>query len=177
MDSRFTKIFLLFLILVGITNSIAAQNVIYFNYNDGTQNSYALQDVRKLDFNGDNINLHLNDGSIFTWNINTIGFYDYNVNSSLNIEDILHKANDWDVSIFPTPSDGNQSIKLKLPQATDLSFSIIDISGKQIYQQQLGALSKGEYTFPIDWSNASAGSYTIILTSNDFSVTKKLIKK
>jgi hypothetical protein len=177
MNLKFAKIFLLFLILAGRTDSIAAQNILYFNYIDGTQNSYALQDVRKLDFNGDNINLHLYDGSIFTWNINTIGFYDYNVNSSLNIEDILHKANDWEVSVFPNPSDGNQSVKLKLPQATELSFSIIDNYGKQIYQQQLVALSCGEHTFPIDWSNSSAGSYTIILKSNGFSVTKKLIKK
>lgn len=177
MDLRFIKIFLLFLILLGKTNSITAQNVLYFNYNDGTQNSYALHDVRKLDFNGDNINLHLNDGSIFTWNINTIGFYDYSVNSSVSIEEILHKANDWEVSVFPNPSDGNQTIKLKLPQATELSFSIIDNSGKQIYQQQLGALSSGEHTFPIDWSDSSQGSYVIILKSNDFSVSKKLIKK
>jgi hypothetical protein len=177
MDSRFTKIFLLFLILVGITNSIAAQNVIYFNYNDGTQNSYALQDVRKLDFNGDNINLHLNDGSVFTWNVNTIGYYDYNTNTSLNIDDMLHKANDWDVNVFPNPSDGHQTLKLKLPQATELSFSIMDISGKKIMQQQLGSLSKGEHSIPLEWSNTAAGSYSIILNSKDFSVTKKLIKK
>ena len=30
---------------------------------------------------------------------------------------------------------------------------------------------------PLDWSNATAGSYSIILNSKDFSVTKKLIKK
>jgi hypothetical protein len=177
MNLNFQKLLLLFLILAGTTNTVTAQNVLYFNYNDGTQNSYALQDVRKLDFTGDNINLHLNDGSIFTWNINTIGFYDYNPNSSVSIEEILNKANDWEVSIFPNPSDGNQNIKLKLPQASEVSFSIIDNSGKQIYQQQLGALSSGEHTFPIDWSDSSAGSYTIILKSNDFSVSKKLIKK
>ena len=177
MNSRFTKVIFLYLISLGVANSLNAQSAIYFSYNDGSQNSYALQDVRKLDFNGDDINLHLNDGSVFTWNVNTIGYYDYNTNTSLNIDDMLHKANDWDVNVFPNPSDGHQTLKLKLPQATELSFSIMDISGKKIIQQQLGSLSKGEHSIPLEWSNAAAGSYSIILNSKDFSVTKKLIKK
>ena len=177
MNSRLIKKIFLYLILLGMSNAVNAQNAIYFSYNDGSQNSYALQDVRKLDFNGDDINLHLNDGSVFTWNVNTIGYYDYNTNTSLNIDDMLHKANDWDVNVFPNPSDGHQTLKLKLPQATELSFSIMDISGKKIIQQQLGSLSKGEHSIPLEWSNAAAGSYSIILNSKDFSVTKKLIKK
>ena len=177
MNSRFTKAVFLFLILIGLSNLVNAQSSIYFSYNNGTQNSYALQDVRKLDFNGDNINLHLNDGSVFSWNVNTIGYYDYNTNTSLNIDDMLNKANNWEVNVFPNPSDGHQTLKLKLPQATELSFSIMDISGKKIIQQQLGSLSKGEHSIPLEWSNAAAGSYSIILNSKDFSVTKKLIKK
>ena len=177
MNSRLIKKIFLYLILLGMSNAVNAQSAIYFSYNDGSQNSYALQDVRKLDFNGDDINLHLNDGSVFTWNVNTIGYYDYNTNTSLNIDDMLHKANDWDVNVFPNPSDGHQTLKLKLPQATELSFSIMDISGKKIIQQQLGSLSKGEHSIPLEWSNAAAGSYSIILNSKDFSVTKKLIKK
>jgi hypothetical protein len=177
MNSIITKAILLFLISVGIGKTVNAQSAIYFSYNDGSQNSYALQDVRKLDFNGDNINLHLNDGSIFTWNVNTIGYYDYNLETPLNIEDILHKANDWDVNVFPNPSDGHQTLKLKLPLLTELSISIIDISGKQVIQQKLGTLSKGEHSIPLEWSNAESGSYSIVLNSKDFSVTKKLIKK
>ena len=156
------------------TVGLRAQSI-YFNYTNGTNASYNLEDVRKITFDADIMNLHFWDSSVYAWNVSTIGYYQYD--ASLNVHEWLNIANAWDVSIYPNPSDGNQSIKLKLPQATELSFSIIDISGKQIYQQKLGELSKGEYTFPIDWSNASAGSYTIILKSNDFSVTKKLIKK
>ena len=177
MTSRLAKSFFLFLISVGIGKTVNAQSAIYFSYNDGSQNSYALQDVRKLDFNGNDINLHLNDGSIFTWNVNTIGYYDYNTNTPLKIDDILHKANDWDVNVFPNPSDGHQTLKLKLPQATELSISIIDLSGKQVFKQQLGNLTKGEHSIPLDWSNFADGSYNVVLNSNDFSVTKKLIKK
>ena len=177
MSQKIFKILIILIIHSGLINEVTAQSAIYFSYNNGTQNSYALQDVRKLDFNGDDINLHLNDGSVFTWNVNTIGYYDYNTNTSLNIDDMLHKANDWDVNVFPNPSDGHQTLKLKLPQATELSFSIMDISGKKIIQQQLGSLSKGEHLIPLEWSNAAAGTYSIVLNSKDFSVSKKLIKK
>jgi Secretion system C-terminal sorting domain len=177
MTTKFTKAIFLYLISVGMAKSVNGQNAIYFNYNDGTQNIYALQDVRKLDFNGDDINLHLNDGSIFTWNVSTVGYYQYSSSTQLNVEDFLHEANDWDVFIFPNPSDGHQTLKLKLPQATELSFSILDISGKQIFQQQIGPLSKGEHLLPLDWSNAADGSYCIVLNSKDFAVTKKIIKK
>jgi hypothetical protein len=177
MSQNIFKALIILLIHSGLNNESKAQSAIYFSYNDGSQNSYALQDVRKLDFNGNDINLHLNDGSIFTWNVNTIGYYDYNTNTPLKIDDILHKANDWDVNVFPNPSDGHQTLKLKLPQATELSISIMDISGKKIIQQQLGSLSKGEHSIPLEWSNAAAGSYSIVLNSKDFSVTKKLIKK
>jgi hypothetical protein len=177
MSLKIFKVLTVLLIHTGLINEINAQSSINFSYNDGSQNSYALQDVRKLDFNGNDINLHLNDGSIFTWNVNTIGYYDYNTNTPLKIDDILHKANDWDVNVFPNPSDGHQTLKLKLPQSTELSISIIDISGKKIFQQQLGNLTKGEHSIPLDWSNSAAGSYSVVLNSKDFSVTKKLIKK
>jgi hypothetical protein len=177
MNSRLAKTIFFFLISLGIGIKVNAQSAIYFSYNDGSQNSYALQDVRKLDFNGNDINLHLNDGSIFTWNVNTIGYYDYNTNTPLKIDDILHKANDWVANVFPNPSDGHQTLNLKLPQASEISISIIDISGKQLFQQQLGSLAKGEHSIPLDWSNSVAGSYNVVLNSKDFSIIKKLIKK
>jgi hypothetical protein len=177
MISRHTKAIFFFLISVGLGKSVNAQSAIYFSYNDGSQNTYALQDVRRLDFNGDNINLHLNDGSIFSWNLNTIGYYDYNSNAPSQIDELLHKANDWDVNVFPNPSDGHQTLMLKLPQTTDLSISIMDISGKQVIQQQLGNLKKGEHSIPLDWTNSASGLYSIVLNSKDFSITKKLFKK
>jgi hypothetical protein len=165
------------LIYSGCMNEIFSQTEINFSFNDGSDNSYALEDVRKLDFNGDEMNLHLIDGSIFTWNVNTIGYYDYNSNNSSDIDDILHKINAWDVNVFPNPSVGNQTLSIKLPKGSELLVTIMDISGKIIIQQNLGMLPKGKHSIPLEWSNAPAGSYSIVLNSKDFSVSKKLIKK
>jgi hypothetical protein len=115
MQQKYFHILLFFLVTAGI-NQVYAQNAISFSYNDGTQNSYALQDVRKLDFSGNDLNLHLNDGSVFTWNVNTIGYYDYDTGTPLNIDNILQKVNDWSVHIFPNPSEGKQTLLLKLPR-------------------------------------------------------------
>ena len=177
MSQKIFKLLSVLLINSGLIYEINAQSSIYFSYNDGSQNSYALQDVRKLDFNGDEMNLHLIDGSIFTWNINTIGYYDYNTNTPLDIDDILHKVNSWDIDVFPNPSNGNQTLRIKLPKASELLIAVIDISGKIIIQQNLGMLPKGEHSIPLEWSHAASGSYSIVLNSKDFSVSKKLIKK
>lgn len=177
MSQKVLTVLICLFIYSGCINEIFAQADINFSFNDGSENSYALQDVRKLDFNGDEMNLHLNDGSIFTWNINSIGYYDYNTNTSLDIDDILHKVNSWDIDVFPNPSNGNQTLRIKLPKASELVIAIIDISGKIIIQQNLGMLPKGEHSIPLEWSHAAAGSYSIILNSKVFSVSKKLIKK
>jgi hypothetical protein len=176
MQQKYFHILLFFLINSGI-NKIDAQNAISFSYNDGTQNSYALQDVRKLDFSDNNLNLHLIDGSVFTWNVNTIGYYDYDAGTPLNIDNILQIANDWSVHIFPNPSEGKQTLLLKLPRAIELSYTLIDNQGKIIVQKTLGTLSKGEHSIPVEWSQAATGAYSIVISSGDFSITKKLIKK
>ena len=51
---------------------------IHFNYTDGTNNSYSLVDVRKITFDADLMKLHLWDGTVYAWNVSTIGDYQYN---------------------------------------------------------------------------------------------------
>ena len=80
MNSSFTKLFLLFLLLGVISISSKAQSI-YFNYTDGTNVAYNLIDVRKITFVSDEMNLQLMDGSIFSWNVSSIGHYQYDENS------------------------------------------------------------------------------------------------
>ena len=55
-----------------------------------TQSSYGLEDVRKITFDGDLMNLHLLDGSLYTWNVSTI----------LNVSFNLPKANDMSIALY-----------------------------------------------------------------------------
>ena len=63
--------------LLSIIASVNAQTI-DFNYTDGTTSSYNLNDIRKITFDVDIMNLHLWDGTIYSWDVNTIGQYEYN---------------------------------------------------------------------------------------------------
>jgi len=67
------KLFL-FISLMLFTTELNAQSI-HFNYTDGTNASYNLEDVRKITFDADVMNLHLWDGSVYSWNVSTIGYY------------------------------------------------------------------------------------------------------
>jgi hypothetical protein len=170
-----SKTGLLFIVAFLFTLGLRAQSV-FFNYTDGSANAYALQDVRKIDFSGELMNLHLLDGTVYTWNISSVGYYEYQTDTPLKIEDWLSKANDWQVKIYPNPSNGLQTLVLNLPKDEMLKLSIMDLSGKRVFEKDMGQLRKGEYALPLEFDGA-AGQYALVLRNAHFSVSKKLIRK
>ena len=157
------------------TLGLRAQSV-FFNYTDGSTNAYALQDVRKIDFSGELMNLHLLDGTVYSWNIGSVGYYEYQPDAPLKIEDWLSKANDWQAKIYPNPSNGLQTLVLSLPKDEMLKLSIMDLSGKLVFEKDMGQLRKGEHVLPLEFDGA-AGQYALVLRNPHFSVSKKLIRK
>jgi len=155
-------------------SSSKAQSI-FFNYTDGNTSAYALQDVRKIDFSGEMLNLHLNDGTEYSWNISTVGYYEYETDTPLKIEDWLGKANDRQVKIFPNPANGDQTVALVLPKEEQLQLQILDAAGKIVMDRDLGLLNKGEHSFPLGFKGA-AGQYTLVLRNTQYSVSKKLIR-
>ena len=81
------------LALVLLTVSSQAQSI-YFNYTNGTNASYLLEDVRKITFDNDVMNLHFLDGTLYAWNVSTIGYYQYE-ESALGVEEVLGRGNAW----------------------------------------------------------------------------------
>ena len=65
---------LLLLSFIGIVGIGNAQSI-HFNFIDGTNTSYNLEDLRKITFDADVMNLHMLDGSLYAWNVSTIGHY------------------------------------------------------------------------------------------------------
>jgi len=153
---------------------LGAQSI-FFNYTDGSASAYALQDVRRIDFSGEMMNLHLNDGTIYSWNIGTVGYYEYETDTPLKIEDWLGKANDRQVKIFPNPANGEQTVALVLPKDEQLMLQVLDATGKVAMERDLGRLHKGEHSFPLGF-NGAAGQYTLVLRNAYFSVSKQLIR-
>ena len=90
---------------INVCNCLSAQSI-YFEYSDGTNSSYAIDDVRKITFTDDIMNLHLHDGSSYSWDVESIDHYQYELNP-LQIDAILQKVNSMEVHVHPNPVDNN----------------------------------------------------------------------
>jgi hypothetical protein len=64
--------------------ALAQAQIVYFHFTDGTTQTYAVEDIRKLTFVGDEQVLWLNDGTQYTWNVSTIGQYEFQEASGNN---------------------------------------------------------------------------------------------
>lgn len=157
------------------TIGLRAQSI-HFNYTDGTNAAYNLEDVRKITFQGDEMNLHLLDGSLYAWNVSTIGHYEYE-ESTLNAQELLDKANAWNLSVFPNPTSTNFNVSFDLSQADEMSIAIYDMTGKVVLEKQLGKIAMGKHQEVINISALTNGAYVCQIAGGNNSITKQIIKK
>ena len=155
--------------------SVCYSQSLHFNYSDGTNASYNLEDVRKITFDADLMNLHLLDGSVYGWNVSTIGDYQYN-ESSLNVQEWLNSANAWEVVIFPNPTSTNLNLRYNLPKDDEITIALFDMQGKLILQKSLGKQVSGEQQQTLYVSNLPEGSYVCRIKGQHQTVTKTVIK-
>ena len=152
------------------TVGLRAQSI-HFNFTDGTNASYNLEDVRKITFDADLMNLYLLDGSVYAWNVSTIGDYQYNESSEW-----LNSANAWEVVIFPNPTSTNLNVLYNLPKEDDITIALFDMQGKLILQKRVGKQVSGEQQQTLDVSNLPEGSYVCRVKGQHQTVTKTVIK-
>ena len=149
---------------------------IYFNYTDGTNSSYNLEDVRKITFVADVMNLHLLDGSTYSWNVSTIGDYQYD-ETSLNVQEWLNNANTWEVNVFPNPTSSALTVRYNLPKADEVSIGLYDMQGKLILSKNTEKKAKGEHKEILDLTDVPLGTYVCRISGQKNTITKQLIKK
>ena len=117
-----------------LISTISFSQKIHFHYTDNTKSSYGLEDVRKITYEGDLMNLHLLDGSLYAWNVSTIEYYKYK-EAGLNTQELLNKANAWNLSVFPNPTSTNLNVSFNLPKANDMSIALYDLQGKVVLEK------------------------------------------
>ena len=159
-----------------LISTISFSQKIHFNYKDSTKSSYGLEDVRKITFDGDLMNLHLLDGSLYAWNVSTIGHYEYE-ETALNTQELLNKANAWNLSVFPNPTSTNLNVSFNLPKADKMSIALYDLQGKVVLEKQLGTKANGKHQEMLNISNLPNGAYVCRISGGHNSITKQIIKK
>jgi hypothetical protein len=154
---------------------LSAQSI-NFNYTDGTNAVYNLQDVRKVTFDQDEMNLHLWDGSIYAWNVSTIGYYKYD-ETTVNMQELLSDANTWQAIVFPNPVNNILQVQFNLPKEDGIKIALYDMQGKIIVEKNMGKQSSGLHLEMLDLSNLPAGSYVCIIAGKFNSIKKRVIKQ
>ena len=81
-------------------------------------------------------------------------------------------AHDFRFSISPNPNNGNFRIMYLLPQNKSGTLQIFNITGKEIYHQNLPPWSTLQY---ISLPKIADGVYQCTITSNNQRVNKKLV--
>jgi hypothetical protein len=156
-------------------NSLNAQSI-HFNYTDGTDASYNLEDVQNINFDADLMNLQLLDGTVFTWNTSIIESFQY-YESSVNVQDGLNNSKDWNVVIYPNPLYDNLTVIYNLPKEDDIIMSLVDMQGSVILQISLGIQMSGKQQQTLDVSSLPKGTYLCRIKGQQQIVTKTIVKK
>lgn len=164
------------LIMLLLMSTISYTQSIYLNYTDGTNSSYDLEDVRKITFDADLMNLHLMDGSIYSWNISTIEYFKYD-ETLVNAEEWLAKANLWEVNVYPNPTTTTLNVLFNLPQSEEILIGLYDMQGKLILEKNTGKIASGEHHQILDLSGLPEAVYFCRIAGQKSSITKKIIKQ
>lgn len=75
----------------------------------------------------------------------------------------------------PNPFNRISTIRYELAKASDVNFSVYDVTGKRVMEQITERASAGEYSITLDATNFTKGVYFYTLTANGNKVTKKMI--
>ena len=95
-----------------------------------------------------------------------------NANEELRIEDDLQ----FDfINFFPNPSNGEFTLRFKLPNSNEFKILIYDQLGKTVYEEvRMGEL---EYNGSINLSSLENGSYFLQIIQTDKTYSRKIIKE
>lgn len=75
---------------------------------------------------------------------------------------------------YPNPNNGKFNLKFNLKQKGDVTVSVYNTSGKQVYTESLAGFS-GDYNKPIDISGNDKGVYFVKVEQGGHAMVKKIV--
>ena len=153
------KIVWLFIVIASCSLNASAQSI-YFNFTNGTNGQYPLIDVQHIDFSSTDMQMHLTNGTLVSWNTTAIISYKY-LPYITALSEVPNIAIGMEVS--PNPSNGDVQIKYTLPVHQKLELAIYDLKGQLIDQRKIGEQDSGSYTQ--QWHATAKGLYLIKLST------------
>jgi endoglucanase len=96
-------------------------------------------------------------------------------NATLGVDDNEFLASK-NIILYPSPTTNEVNISFAGVDENDFSLAVIDLSGKVLSTRKINLLANNRVE-SIDISNLSAGIYLFKIQGNDFSITKRVVKK
>jgi len=84
---------------------------------------------------------------------------------------------DFAVSVFPNPAVSDAKVSFKLANSSDVTITVVDVTGKVVYTNALGNTAAGTHTVDISTDAFAGGVYTVNFNTNNSIVSKKLVVK
>jgi len=93
------------------------------------------------------------------------------------VEKVDHQVpGDYELSDnYPNPFNPSTKINFALPSQGMVSLKVFNVLGQEVRSLVNEELNAGSYTYDFDASNLSSGIYFYTLSTNNFSVTKKMM--
>ncbi len=79
------------------------------------------------------------------------------------------------VSVYPNPAADKAEVSFNLNAASDVTINVVDVNGKVVNSNVLKNLAVGANSTSLNVANLANGVYSVVIKSNDSTVTKKLV--
>lgn len=82
-----------------------------------------------------------------------------------------------EVSVFPNPATDKATVNFNTVNASDVSIQVVDVTGKVVETVSLNNVAAGANSTELNIAGFATGIYSVVVKTNDSSVTKKLVIK
>ena len=164
---------ILWVFFVFFGSSINAQESqdLLISFVDETTETFELSSLGSIKFDAGNMEIHLNDGAIFSYS--TVNIEKYEILNTLSTTDF--QLNNEQFKIYPNPSTGLVYMELDPNISGIEKIEIIDINGR-IIEHVYNENRQNNHVF--SWnSNVKPGVYYCRVTSAKSTVSKPIIIK
>ena len=126
--------------------------------------------------------VNLNQNTVYYWKVkgksgaltsNWSETWSFTTEEGIGIQETI---DDESISLYPNPSNGNFSLSMIANESSSYSIRVIDLSGKVVYDNIID-LKIGNNSISITIDNISSGSYNLVITDNDYTITRRLLIK
>jgi hypothetical protein len=166
------KYFSILVFIICYSDIILSQNV-YIDFTNETQSTYNLVDIQKVTFSNDVMNLHFKNGTIYSWNVSTLGLVSYDSTNVIGVEELLKMEKNID--FFPNPTNGLINANFQVLKDEKIDIEWLNIGGELLKKIYSGIKNRGEYTIKIDLSEFNSGVYFFRYRTNSRIITEKII--